>query len=514
VHIRTLKGLSEEKWGPLLTLFTKYGPIPRLLLDHFFPPDIDGTEMAEKELHRRISTYDLDLVSEIRTLLATKIPELCPDYSADNSGSLFLIRPCKVPKFKYVSMLAVLDIASPHIAYRIGAATAATGLWGAQLIYEHLLGHVETKASAGWIFKARMHLVFQCGGRFAATPRCGSTAITLEMGDKPYCSFAKVSKLGNQLREQFESPRIIPDMIGVYVRPQQCDLFSVDSFIITKSPTTKGPALVLFQLAVSTSCSVNARMLESMWAGMPATLKRTPPILVFVVPDDVAGKLSRQTKTPSDLNTSDSNTPKFNHCDQYVLAVSSKTLWKYSTPDRDEPVAEPAKTNAPERHVLRPRSVMPVPTARQKAKRKAAPAEADNEADIMASRSPKKTRGGRLRKMAAKTEPPAEMLNLWSRSTTPFVPEILPIAAPAKRKRKYNSTPVAEEVYAPELKRPKARPRMIVPLARAERPPQRKPRRKAKKNSAQAEEVVGEEDENATPHEGKATKDRQQTKPL
>jgi hypothetical protein len=45
-----LKGVSQEKWGTLFTLFSKYGPIPRLLLQYFLPPGEYGTGMVEESL--------------------------------------------------------------------------------------------------------------------------------------------------------------------------------------------------------------------------------------------------------------------------------------------------------------------------------------------------------------------------------------------------------------------------------------------------------------------------------
>jgi hypothetical protein len=298
-------------------------------------------------------------------------------YSIDGSDSVFLLRPLKLLEYNYVSKMSHLDIATPHIGYRIGAATTEAGLRGAHSIYRFLLGQPETRTSARWIFEARMHRLFQCGGRFGATQLGGSQAITVEMAARPYRTFAELSELGSLLRKPRVWPNINPDIVGVYFRPQQPNPCSLDFFVITKPPTSDKLVLVLFHFTTSTAHRVKAHWLASIWAEMPATLKRTPPILVFVVPDDIAMKFPRQTITLSDSN----NSGVVQEWDQYVFPVSSKTLWETPTHDCEESAVEPAATSARENHVLRPRSHMPLRDARLGAKRKASPVEADNEAE-------------------------------------------------------------------------------------------------------------------------------------
>jgi hypothetical protein len=194
-------------------------------------------------------------------------------------------------------------------------------------MYEFLLRHADTKTSAGWIFDARMHLVFQGGGSFEATKLGGPTAITIDIGTKPCREFSRVAGLGSLLRRKSGSPRIKPEIIGVYFKPQHRNFCAVDSFAIIKVATTNKPVLVLFQMTVSTQHPVKAHGLASIWAEIPAELKKTPPMLVFVVPADAANTFSRQTIVPSD-----SNTPNFDEWEQYVLPVSIETLWEIPHP--------------------------------------------------------------------------------------------------------------------------------------------------------------------------------------
>ena len=129
-----------------------------------------------------------------------------------------------------------------------------------------------------------------------------------------------------------------------------------------------------------------------------------------------------------------------------------------------------------EGRVLRNQSATPftgsLPVAtRQGTKRKTTPAEGDGEVEEEVSPPAKKARGGRPRKaVPAKVEPPADRRNLRSRSTTPFVPSSVPIAAPARRPTKRKATPVYEEednAQEKPAKRAKGRPRKVAAAAAA-----------------------------------------------
>jgi len=178
-----------------------------------------------------------------------------------------------------------------------------------------------------------MHQIFQRGGPFAATKQGGRANITIDIhscGD-----FSQVSGIGDLLRERPGSQRIKPNIIGRYFKPQRCNLPSVDSFAVTECAAAGGEVLVLFQMTVSTEHPVKAEGLASIWAVIPQALRRAPPILVFVVPANVASTFAfkRQSISGSANQTSGStrstrNHPDFETWEQYVLPVSDKALWE------------------------------------------------------------------------------------------------------------------------------------------------------------------------------------------
>lgn len=319
---------------------SKYGPIPGLLFDYFLPPDkciaddVEGGKgEVEESLHVRISEYDLVLDRKIQDLLSRQpsIALWTEQYGADSNPTIFAMHPCKVEGLQYLSLFSVFGLATQYIGYRVGAATVNATLEGARMMYEFLQLRAETKRSAGWIFEARTHVIFQRGGRFEVTKLGGSTTITIEISNKPCRTFSQASELGSLLRRGPQSRNIDPDMIGAYFKSQGCSLGSLDSFAVTTFAASREPVLVIFHMTVSTSHPVKADGLASVWAGIPADLKKTPPLLVFVVPVDIAKTFPRQTIVPAAGNTS-----PFDKWDQYVLAVSDESLWNNNPPDFEE----------------------------------------------------------------------------------------------------------------------------------------------------------------------------------
>jgi len=191
----------------------------------------------------------------------------------------------------------VFDLATLYIGNRIGEATAYATLKGAQQLYDLLMHQTETETSAGRIFK-RCHV------------------------------FSKVPELSRLLRKQPGSQGIGPDIISDYFPPQPHNLCSVGSFGITRSTVSHELLLVLFLMTVSTSHPVNVRGLASVWAEIPAFLRKTSHILVFVDSVDPAKMVSRQTVTLAVSNPSVTATitPKFAEWDWYVLAVSAESV--------------------------------------------------------------------------------------------------------------------------------------------------------------------------------------------
>jgi len=212
-------------------------------------------------------------------------------------------------KYQYVSLHPVFGPATAYIGRRIAEATIAISRRNAQRLYRPLLRLGETKTSAGWIFETRLHQKFQCGAPFGVTNLGGSTTITLDIYHKSCKDFSQVSGVGSLLRKQPGSQCIDADIICGYFKPQHCNLCSLNSVAIAGFATTDKPVLVLFRMTVRILHPVKAQGLASIWAEIPEELRETPPILGFVVPDDVANRFSEQTTVPSGSRTSGSNTP-------------------------------------------------------------------------------------------------------------------------------------------------------------------------------------------------------------
>jgi hypothetical protein len=141
-HFRAPKGVPQKKWGTLFTLFTKHGPIPSLFFETLLQPGKYDTKEAEGSLQKRISEYESCLKRKIEMLLEaedTQDAVSTTQYDVNSGPIIFTMCPRKPRHLnKYVSVLSVVDIATPHIGHRIGEATTGAGLRGARTIYRLL----------------------------------------------------------------------------------------------------------------------------------------------------------------------------------------------------------------------------------------------------------------------------------------------------------------------------------------------------------------------------------------
>jgi len=315
VQLRALKGVAQKMWDTLFTLFDVYGPIPRLLFETLLPPfTYDGLTVSGV-LERRMDEYgDLLQGKIVEAVKLSPNIALSTEFVVNCSHTIYTMRPWKIDDYKYVSDRPAFGFATADIGRRIAGATITISLKDAQRLHDFLLRQGATKTSAGWVFKAHMHQIFQRGGPFVATKQGGSATITIESCE----DFSRVSELGSLLRKEPGSQSINPDIIGRYFKPQRCNLPSLDWFAITKCATTGDPVLVLFQITVSTEHPVKAEGLASIWAVIPQKFREAPPILVFVVPADVAStfaskrqSISGSANQTSASRRSASNPPRF-----------------------------------------------------------------------------------------------------------------------------------------------------------------------------------------------------------
>jgi len=133
IHCRNLRGVAQEMWSTLLTLFAKYGPAPRLLLQKLLTPADYGTEHADRDLEQRVSDYDHKLRGAIKELWKTDSPSQRGVSSRQQSQGLS-DSSFQGPKVQVHRHVAVEDIAVQHIGYLIEEATAEAGLRYAQCL--------------------------------------------------------------------------------------------------------------------------------------------------------------------------------------------------------------------------------------------------------------------------------------------------------------------------------------------------------------------------------------------
>jgi len=94
------------------------------------------------------------------------------EYGVNCSHTIYTMRPWKIDDYKYVPDRPAFGLATADIGRKIAEATIAISLKDGQRLYDFLFGQGASKISAGWIFEARMHQIFQRGGPFVAAKVC------------------------------------------------------------------------------------------------------------------------------------------------------------------------------------------------------------------------------------------------------------------------------------------------------------------------------------------------------
>ena len=275
--------------------FCNYGPIPRLLLEEFKPTDTD-TEWEEALL-----AYESGLDCKIVELLRSDPYVLFSERHAhDDSHSVVLLRadPVQMKGDYCVSRHQVRSIISAHIGRKIGFLSVEGHSQQAQQMYNFLLGTAFTKSSAGWIFEGRVHACLRRGGLFkirSLETSCDWLHLDIETGEK---TFGNLKALNELCRERRGSPKVKEEILNCYLRPERCNLASIDSLCISKTTAESDIAQVfLFQITVGAEHGVKASGLREVFESLPARARERTPCIVFIVPEG-ANVFKKQAVTP------------------------------------------------------------------------------------------------------------------------------------------------------------------------------------------------------------------------
>ena len=143
-------------------IFCNYGPIPRLLLEEFYPIATD-TEWEEALLAYE-SGLDCKIVERLRSDPYVLFSE---KHGHNDIPSVVLLRPdpAKMKGGYCVSRHQVRSIIT-HIDRKIGFLSVEGHSQQARQMHNFLLGTAFTKSSAGWIFDGRVHACLRRGGIF------------------------------------------------------------------------------------------------------------------------------------------------------------------------------------------------------------------------------------------------------------------------------------------------------------------------------------------------------------
>jgi hypothetical protein len=314
-------------------LFISYGPVPRILFEMLLRLPHNDLETEQRELiEENVEVYERDLRQKVKLALRLD-PEVLFSLNADRSFStrLILLRPIPHRKWKYIASDYEATLMTPYIAAIFSEASNLQQTQRAKYLYEFLLSTGAMRSAAGWVFETRVHMRFERGGNFAISSLSGagtlndiSINLNSTLGTKvPTFVFNQLSQLSAQLRLTKGLPDINTQMLNVYLRPDRCNLESIDALTIIEDTQTKKPRLVCFQITVAAKHEIKAAGLRAIWKAMPASAKKLKPAVVFVVPAETADSFSAQRI--------EGREPQDQEWTQYALAMTSEELWWVKT---------------------------------------------------------------------------------------------------------------------------------------------------------------------------------------
>lgn len=116
--------------------------------------------------------------------------------------------------------------------------------------------------------------------------------------------------------------------------------FSVPPISATWVPLTHKhgqPRAIFFQLTIFKTHPLGGKSLLNIWSALPSEVRRTPPAIVFVVPEKQCKGYKRQAINTEGLDVSKYNPAQWS---QFALGPDDKTLWDCA-PQDDAPRHEP-----------------------------------------------------------------------------------------------------------------------------------------------------------------------------
>ncbi|KAA8892588.1 hypothetical protein FN846DRAFT_915174 [Sphaerosporella brunnea] len=323
--------LPETRLAKLHDLYTKYGPVPRILLETFLTDSCDDINNAA------VQRYDIALRIKITELLRDANAYIDNSFGTNDSHTILLMDlplddtyTTTCMEYENLAPTTFLRIATKYIGHLIGEAHGARASREAKILYDWSLGTTRTKGTAGWVFEMRIHSILQEGGSFSCSPLDSAAPgrppssplrICLRKGDK---TFTSAEGLGQLVRLKANARSVKPELCNIYLQPKKCNFTSRDSLAICRGPNNHITKIVFFQITVSQNHAVKAKGLDNVLEHLPADAKKEAPVIVFIVP---ASELTGFKRQKIDLGGSVINKHPAEKWHQYVLSFDDDKLW-------------------------------------------------------------------------------------------------------------------------------------------------------------------------------------------
>ena len=351
--------MEEGKLRRLWDIYHSYGPSARVVLNTF------GTKRSDDELRILLQIYEQKLENRMIDVLKSHPNAwMSSIFGQDDSHSVLIVKPkyCPTIDLEYISPIYEMMPASPRIGVKLGVMSSKAAEYKGREPYKWLLEHSTTAAAAGWFFDGRCQGVFSREGKFTCALMTDGDSITdlyrtfrashksttfpaVQQSRELAFAMARTRKLklcfrqcpggetddfptlpelSRKLRTAPGSPQFKRGLAGVHLRPKAPNLSSIDSLVITVDKYDQ-PRAIFFQFTIAERHPMGCGGLAAVWNCLPNEVKRVPPAIVLVLPDDRAPAYKVQTITDVDCTKRNDECPSI--WPQYKLAMTEAVLW-------------------------------------------------------------------------------------------------------------------------------------------------------------------------------------------
>jgi hypothetical protein len=314
-------------------LVLMFGEVPRLILNQLMSrPRAEATgtnDRSDDDLDQTPDVEQLDtLEGRVRaelSIIEAKMIDLLRDgfllfadrqFGHSDSHALVRIDPMVEAPYKYISIEANLSIMTPYLGRLIGMNAVVRANLEAKALYDSMLSSAQMRSAMGWVFEGRVHWLLHDGYTLLCREMKNNGTLTIKIKQGKQ-TFSSLRQLSDRLRLKPNSTKFNADLANIYLRPDRMTLTAIDSLMVVMR--NNAPQAVFFQITLNPNHGLKSDGLRAAWKALPAAVTKTDPIVVFLVPHDMAPNYKLQAIQPAKA--------PFKSWKQYVCGLAEERIW-------------------------------------------------------------------------------------------------------------------------------------------------------------------------------------------